>query len=213
MGGLQAGNALRSFTSAIVLTDIALFDRPIQTLNMLNMKKHLLITLPSLALTLSALLFSCVLHAQNIPPSHSQPDSIIRIIPAGEGRDTYHLYTIGGRLVTPEEVKERLAAYPPSAEEFTIARHNLTGAWISFGGFVASSLGATLEYVHNNKHAGETTGLVNGQPGFIYQQHSLAGAYILTGVAVGFLTTSIITFATASHHAHKALRLYNQRFE
>ena len=65
----------------------------------------------------------------------------------------------------------------------------------------------------NNKHTGETTGLVNGQPGFIYQQHSLAGAYILMGVAAGFLTSSIVTFVSAKNHARKALKIYNQRFE
>lgn len=177
------------------------------------MKKQLLIALPSLALTLSTVFLSSVLHAQNIPPSHPQPDSIIRIIPAGSGKDTYALYTIGGRLVTPEEVKERLAAYPPSAEEYTIARHNITATWITFAGFVASSFGAAIEYAHNNKDAGETTGFVNGQPEFIYQQHSLTGAYVLTGVAVAFLTSTIITFVTAGHHARKALRVYNQRFE
>jgi len=66
------------------------------------MKKHLLIMLPTLALTLSAVFLSSVLHAQNMPSSHPQPDSIIRIIPAGEGKYSYYLYTIGGRLVTPK---------------------------------------------------------------------------------------------------------------
>jgi hypothetical protein len=177
------------------------------------MKKQLLLTLPSLGLTLCALLFSCVLHAQTIPPSHPQPDSIIRIIPAGAGRDTYLQYTIGGRLVNAEEVKDRLAGYPPSAEEYTIVRHNITAAWITFGGFAVSSFAAVLEYTHNNKHAGETTGFVNGQPTFIYQQHSLTGAYVLTAVAAAFLTSTIITFATAKNHARKALKVYNQRFE
>ena len=170
------------------------------------MKKHLLIALP-------AILLSLLTHAQNIPPSHPQPDSIIRIIPAGAGRDTYLLYTIGGRLVTVDEVKERLAGYPPSAEEYTIIRHNITAAWITFAGCAVSSFAAVLEYAHNNKQAGETTGFVNGQPTFIYQQHSLTGAYILTGVAVGFLASTIVTFVTAKNHAKKALQVYNQRFE
>jgi hypothetical protein len=177
------------------------------------MKKHLLIALPSLALTLSVLFLSSVLHAQNMPSSHPQPDSIIRIIPAGSGRDTYALYTIGGRLVTPEEVKVRLAGYPPSAAEYTIARHNITGAWISFGGLAVSGAWAVYEYAHNNKIASATPALVNGQAGFTYQKRSLTGAYVLTGVATGCLTAMIITFVTAAHHTHKALRVYNQRFE
>jgi hypothetical protein len=177
------------------------------------MKKQILVMLPSLALTLSAIFLSSVLHAQNIPSSHPQPDSVIRLIPAGAGRDTYLLYTIGGRLVTADEVKERLAGYPPSAEEYTIVRHNITAAWITFGGFAVSSFAAVIEYAHNNKHAGETAGLVNGQAGFIYQQHSLTGAYIFTGVAVGCLASTIITFVAAKNHSRKALRLYNKRFE
>jgi hypothetical protein len=180
---------------------------------MLNMKKHLLITRPSPALTLFALFFSCALHAQNIPLSHPQPDSIIRIIPAGAGRDTYNLYTIGGRLVTPGEVKERLAGYLPSVEEYTIARHNLTWTWISFGGLAVSGTWAVIEYAHNNKIASATPALVDGQAGFIYQKRSLTGAYVLTGVATGFLTSAIITAVTARHHIHKALRVYNERFE
>jgi hypothetical protein len=171
------------------------------------MKKHLLLALP-------AILLSLLTHAQNIPPSyHPQPDSIIRIIPAGTGRDTYNLFTIGGRLVTEGEVKDRLVAYPASAEEYTIARHNITATWLAFGGLVVSGTWAVVEYAHNNKHAGETVGPVNGQAGFIYQQHNLTGAYILTGVAVGFLTSAIITAATARHHERKALRVYNERFE
>jgi hypothetical protein len=166
-----------------------------------------------MVLTLAAVLFSSALRAQSTPSFHPQPDSIIRIITSQEDRTTIHLYTIDGRLVEPEEVQERLKAYPASAMEYTLARHNLTGAWISFAAFVASSTGAVIEYAHNNKHAGETAGLVNGQAGFIYQQHSLTGAYILTGVAVGFLTTAIITAVNARNHTRKALRLYNQRFE
>jgi len=177
------------------------------------MKKHLLITLPSLALTLSAVFLSSVLYAQNMPSSHPQPDSIIRIIPAGSGRDTYALYTIGGRLVTPEEVKVRLAGYPPSAAEYAIARHNITGAWILFGGLAVSGTWAVIEYAHNNKIASATPALVNGQAGFTYQKRSLTGAYVLTAVAAGFLTSAIITAVTAAHHTHKALGVYNQRFE
>lgn len=177
------------------------------------MKKHLLIALPSLALTLSALFLSCALHAQYTPSPHPQPDSIIRIIPAGAGRDTYNLYTIGGKLVTAEEVKVRLAGYPASAEEYTIARHDLTWAWISFGGLAVSGTWAVIEYAHNNKIASATPALVDGQAGFTYQKRSLTGAYVLTGVAVGCLTSAIITAFTARHHIRKALRVYNERFE
>ena|ERR1700744_1736327 len=109
------------------------------------MKKYLLLAIP-------AILLSLLTQAQDIPSSHPQPDSIIRLIPAGTGRNSYYLYTIGGRLVTTDEVRIRLASYAPSAQEYTLAKKNLTCAWISFGGFTVSSLGAVLEYVHNNKH-------------------------------------------------------------
>jgi ABC-type Fe3+-siderophore transport system permease subunit len=171
-----------------------------------------LLALPSLALTLSAVFFhpSCTPRTF-LPHIRSPIASSGSFLPA-QGiylSSVYHRRQAGHA----DEVKERLAGYPPSAEEYTIVRHNITAAWITFGGFAVSSFAAVIEYAHNNKHAGETTGLVNGQPGFIYQQHSLTGAYILTGVAAGFLTSAIVTFVTAKNHARKALKVYNQRFE
>jgi hypothetical protein len=176
------------------------------------MKKHLLFLLPVLFL-------SQVIRAQDttsalpLPSSHPQPDSVIKMIPAGEGRHIYYLYTIGGKLVTLDDVTSRLLSYQPAAAEYSAAKNNLIWGWVSFGAFAASTAAATIEYAENNKHAGETAGFVNGQPTFIYQQHSLAGAYIFTGAAVGFLTASIITLVSASHHAKQALKVYNHRFE
>jgi hypothetical protein len=176
------------------------------------MKKHLV-------LLLSVLLASQLIHAQDTaaahlqPSSHLQPDSVIKMIPAGEGRHIYYLYTIDGKLVSPDDVTLRLQSYQPSATEYSMAKNNLIWGWVSFGGFAASSIAATIEYAENNKHAGETAGFVNGQPAFIYQHHSLTGAYIFTGAAVGLLTTSIITLVSASHHAKQALKVYNHRFE
>jgi hypothetical protein len=176
-----------------------------------------------LFLSLSSLLLSKLTHAQDTTSAHPRPasaqpasprpDSVIKAIPAGEGRHTYYLYTIGGQLQTPEDVRLRLLSYAPSAAEYSSAKNNLIAGWVTFGGFAASSIAATIEYAENNKHAGETAGFVNGQPSFIYQHHSLTGAYILTGAAVGFLTTSIITLVSASHHAKQALKVYNHRFE
>ena len=172
-----------------------------------------------LSLTLSALFLSQLIHAQDTasahpqPSSHPQPDSMIKVIPAGEGRHTFYLYTIGGKLQTPEDVQQRLLSYQPSANEYSLAKNNVIWGWSTFGGFALSSIGATIEYAENNKHAGETTGFVNGQPAFIYQHHSLTGAYIFTGAAVGFLTTSIITLISANRHAKQALKAYNHRFE
>jgi hypothetical protein len=182
------------------------------------MKKHL-------ALLLSVLFVSQLIHAQDTasarpqpsfnpqPFSHPQLDSVIKLIPAGEGSHIYYLYTIGGKLVSPDDVTLRLLSYQPSANEYSQAKNNLIWGWVSFGGFAASTIAATLEYAANNKHVGETAGFVNGQPAFIYQHHSLTGAYIFTGAAVGLLTTSIITLVSASHHAKQALKVYNHQYE
>ncbi|ASU32711.1 hypothetical protein [Mucilaginibacter xinganensis] len=170
------------------------------------MKKLILITV----LLLSASLFT---RAQDTTRSKAQPDSIIKVIPFGEGTHTAHLYTIGGKLQTPEDVKMRLLSYAPSAAEYNLAKSNITWGYISFTGFVASGTGAAIAFAKTSKFAGETTALVNGQPTFIYQHHNKTAAYILTGVATAFLTTAIIKLVHSGRHGNRALKLYNQRFE
>lgn len=170
------------------------------------MKKPITITI----FLLSASLLS---KAQDTAKVKARPDSIIKIIPVGEGKHTSYLYTIGGKLQTPEDVKIRLLSYAPSAAEFSMAKKNATWGYISGAGFAASGIAAVIVFATHNKHAGETTGMVNGEPAFIYQHHSLTGAYILTGVATAFLTTAIINLVKAGKHSKNALRLYNQRFE
>jgi hypothetical protein len=159
------------------------------------------------------LLSSVMIYAQKDTSWHPQPDSVIRLIPYGEGRYSSYLYTIGGRLQTAEDVKARLLNYAPSADEYVQARSHLTWAYISFGAFAVSGAAATIEYANNNKHAGETTGFVNGSPAFIYKQHSLAGFYVFTGLATGFLVSSIINMVDTRKHGRQALALYNRRFE
>jgi hypothetical protein len=164
-------------------------------------------------ITILLLLSSALVKAQDTKKSSSQPDSIIKVIPVGEGRYTDFLYTIGGKLQTREDVAIRLMAYAPSAEEYHAAKNNITWVYVSSTGFALSGLAAAIEFAKNNKHAGETTGFVNGQPAFIYQHHSLTGAYIFTGVATAFLVSSVIHLSKAAFHGKRALRLYNQRFE
>jgi hypothetical protein len=170
------------------------------------MKKPFIITLLLLSSTL-------LLKAQDNIKSTAQPDSIIKIIPAGEGRDSFYLYTIGGKLQTRQDVAIRLMAYAPSAVEYHAAVNNITWAYVSFSGFAVTGLAAAIEFAKNNKMAGETAGFVNGQPAFIYQHHNLAGAYIFTGVATAFLVSSIINLSKAAFHGNKAIKVYNQRFE
>ena len=161
-------------------------------------------------ITVLLLLSSLMIHAQN---RKAQPDSLIKIIPFGEGRHSSYLYTIGGKLQTREDVQIRLMRYAPSAEEYSKGRNNTTWAYVSLAGTTASLAAATIVYATHNKHAGETTGIVNGQAAFIYQHHSLAGAYVLTGMATGFLTSYIINLVEAGKHGDKALKLYNQQYE
>jgi hypothetical protein len=156
---------------------------------------------------------SLALKAQDNTKPKAQPDSIIKVIPAGEGRNSFYLYTIGGKLQTREDVAIRLMAYAPSAAEYQAAKNNITWSYVSFSGFAITGLAAAIEFAKNNKYAGETTGFVNGQPAFIYQHHNLTTAYILTGAASAFLISSIINFSKIGFHGNKALKLYNQRFE
>ena len=165
-------------------------------------------------ITLLLLLSTLIVKAQDsLRSHHAQPDSVIKLVPFDVGSHTSYLYTIDGKIVPPEDVKARILAYAPSAGEYHKAKTNLTWGIITTGGFAASMAGAVIEFTTHNKHAGETTGFVNGEPEFIYQHHSLAGAYILTGAASAFLVTSIINYVHAARHAHKMLNLYNQQFQ
>jgi hypothetical protein len=162
-------------------------------------------------ITILLLLSSLLIHAQD--NKKSQPDSLIKIIPFGEGKHSSYLYTIGGKLQTREDVQIRLMRYAPSAEEYSKAKNYAAWGYISWAGTGLSAIVATIEYATHNRHVGETTGIVNGEPGFIYQHHSLAGAYILTGIATGFLTSAIINLVEAGKHGNKAVELYNQQYE
>jgi len=166
-----------------------------------------------IVITILLLFSSLLIKAQDTTKSKAQPDSIIKVIPFGEGKHSSYLYTIGGKLQTPDDIKIRLLSYAPSAAEFAMAKNNATWGYISWAGFGASSIAAVIEFATHNKHTGETTGIVNGEPAFIYQHHSQAGAYILTGAATAFFTAAIINLVKAGKHSNRALKLYNQRFE
>jgi len=159
------------------------------------------------------LLSSVLVKAQEVKKTVPQPDSLIKVIPEGDGRHTFYLYTIGGKMATREDVAIRLMAYAPSAEEYHAFRNDVTWTYATFAASGISAIAATIDYAHNNRYAGETVGNVNGQPAFIYQHHSLAGAYVFTGLATAFLVTSLINLSRAAFHGHKALSVYNQRFE
>src|SRR6201996_3159298 len=101
---------------------------------------------------------SSLIKAQDV--KKSQPDSLIKIIPFGEGRHTGYLYTIGGKLQTREDVLIRLMRYSPSAIEVSKAKTDATWAYVSYGGSGLSLIAATIEYATHNKHTGETVSMV-----------------------------------------------------
>ena len=156
---------------------------------------------------------SFLLKAQDNTKPKAQPDSIIKLIPFGEGRHADYLYTIGGKLATRQDVAIRLLAFTPSAFEYHAAKNNITWTYVSFTGTVITGLAAGIEYGKNNKGAGATTGFVNGQPAIIYQHHNLTGAYVLTGAATAFLASSFINLFRAGFHINKAIALYNQQYQ
>ncbi|WP_183560791.1 hypothetical protein [Mucilaginibacter sp. SP1R1] len=170
-------------------------------------------------ITLLFLFSTLFIKAQDIKKPQAQPDSVIKIIPFGDGRYSGYLYTIGGKLQTAEDVKIKLLAYAPSAMEFKKAKTYATWSFISMGGAAASIPAAIIEFAHHSKdnlNNMPTAGWVNGQPGFIYppQHHSsLTGAYVFTGVATALLVAAFIHFSKASKHASRALKVYNLQFE
>ncbi|MBB6130240.1 hypothetical protein [Mucilaginibacter lappiensis] len=176
------------------------------------MKNPIVITLLFLSCTL-------LVKAQDVKKTQAQPDSIIKLIPFGEGRHTDYLFTIGGKLQTAEDVKIRLLAYAPSAMEFQKAKTQVTWGVVASGGAVASSIVAIIQFIHHGKDDLDnmpTAGLVNGKPGFIYppQHHSsLTGAYILTGAAVALLVTSFVHFVKAGKYGNKAVKVYNLQYQ
>jgi hypothetical protein len=164
-------------------------------------------------ITILLMLSTVLVKAQDVKKTQSQPDSLIKIIPAGYGDNSIYLYTIGGKLATREDIAVRLMAYAPSAEEYHAAKNNIAWSYVSFGATAISGTIATLDYAHNDRLAGATVGFVNGEPATIYQHHSLTGAYVFTGLATAFLISSFVNLARAGFHANRAIRVYNQRYE
>ncbi|SDR82567.1 hypothetical protein SAMN05216490_0010 [Mucilaginibacter mallensis] len=135
-----------------------------------------------------------------VKAQHVQPDSIIKVTPTKTGTHTTYAYTIAGKVQTPDEVKIKLLAYVPSANEFQQAKIETKWAVVSTVGFAVSAIGAVIEYANNNNAP-------------VTEHHSLTGAYIFTGVATAFFTSAVINLVQAGKHKTKAMKVYNQRFE
>jgi len=154
----------------------------------------------------SALSFA---HAQEL--RKSQPDSLIKPIPFGYGPHTGYLFTVGGKLQTPDEIKARLLSYAPSAAEFSTAKKDVTWGFVFSGGAGVAGIGAVIAFSHANRLNGAAFN--SSGTGFVYQDHNKTGAYILTGAAIGFLTASITTWINGAIHAHRSIYLYNQQYQ
>jgi hypothetical protein len=172
-----------------------------------------------IVITLLLLLSAPLVKAQDIKRHQVQPDSIIKAIPFDYGDHTSYVYTIGGQMQTPKDIKMRLLAYAPSAAEYKSARTNVTWSFVSLGGSALASTGAILEFAHHakvNLDNMPVAGWVNGKPGFVdppQHRNSLAGAYILTGVATALIVSTFMHFARAAKHGNRAIKVYNERFQ
>ena len=151
-------------------------------------KKSIITTLLTLA--------SIIVMAQDKPNSNAKADSIIKPIPTETVGHTTYNYSINDKKQTSEEVKARLYAYAPSKTELHKASKETSLYGLSVIGFGISGVGATLEYIDGSG-----------------PNHSLNGAYVLTGVATAFVISSIFHGLSAKHHSHKALALYNQQYQ
>jgi hypothetical protein len=152
---------------------------------------------------------SFVVLAQDRPSTNVKADSIIkRITTEIVGRTQYN-YVINGEMQTSEVVKARLYAYAPSRVELLKSSTQASLYGLSIIGFALSGTGATLEFIDKS---GGPMNAVNGQE-TSGSHHSLTGGYVLSGVATVLIFSAIFHGLSAKRHAHKALALYNQRYE
>jgi hypothetical protein len=147
-------------------------------------------------ITTLLILASFIAFAQDKTGSIIKADSTIIRIPTEIVGHTRYDYTIAGKKQTTEEVEARLYAYAPSKVEVLKSSRETSLYGLSFIGFGISGVGATLEYIDGSG-----------------PHHNLNGAYVLTGVATAFVISAILHGVSAKHHAHKALVLYNQRYQ
>lgn len=154
---------------------------------------------------------SLLVKAQDI--HKSQPDSLIKRAPYSSGRRAGYLYIVGGKIQSPEDIKMKLLSYQPSAFELKAAEKNMRWSFISLGGVAVAGTAALIEFSHNNRYIGQTTQIVDGQTQVTYVKHNQTAAYVLTGIAGGFLGAEIATLINAGKHSKKAFTLYNQRYQ
>jgi hypothetical protein len=166
-----------------------------------------------LVIIVLSMLSSLISKAQDTIKRKVQPDSIIKIAPYSSGRRAGYLYTVGGKIQSSADIRLKLLSYQPSAIEVKAAEKNMHWSFISLGGVGVAGIAALVEFKNNNKYIGQTTQIVDGQSQVVYQKHNQTAAYILTGVAGGFLIAEVATLINAGKHTKKSFKLYNQRFE
>ena len=151
-------------------------------------RKFIITTLLTLA--------SVVALAQDKQTTTSKPDSIIKKIPTQVVGNNAYEYSVSDKLQTSESVKARLYAYSPSKVELLKSSQQTTYFGLSVIAFGLSGIGATLEYIDNKG-----------------PNHKTTGEYALTAAAAAFAISAICHAVSAKHHAHKALALYNERYQ
>jgi hypothetical protein len=151
--------------------------------------------------------------AQDTLKHHAQPDSLIKIIPFSAGRQSGYLYTVNGKIQSPDDIKMKLLGCEPAAMEYKAAKNNYKWAFISLGGVTVSGIAALIAFKNTSKYNGETTAIINGQPQFVYQHHDNTTAYVFTGIATAFLFSEIYTLIKGANHQKRAFKVYNQQFE
>jgi hypothetical protein len=152
-------------------------------------------------LTIIFILPVFLLKAQQAIKSQAQPDSIIKFIPVQTLDTVVYAYTIGGKLVTRQEVAFQLKTYAPSAKEYHQFKNNMTWGNVSTVAFGVSSFASLLAFHNSNKNTASGT------------VHNNSGSYVFTGVATAFLCTALINWISAAKHFKRSIKIYNQRFE
>src|ERR1700744_2939883 len=101
-------------------------------------------------LTALLLVAALLVKGQQTVKSPAQPDSIIKLIPIQTANNTIYAYTIGGKLVTREDVAVRLKAYAPSAVFYDQFKNNQTWSYVSVGVSGVASIASVIAFYNSS---------------------------------------------------------------
>jgi hypothetical protein len=137
----------------------------------------------------------------------------IRKIPIEMAHDNNAgFYTIDGKPADYNELKACVLNYHPSALEYNQSIVNRNVTWCLFGGFCAASFMAIAQYGHENGKLDTYTLSGNGTIITTHANKNFTTAHIFTGVAVGLLAATIVSFVNTAKHARRTIEKYNAQF-